>query len=552
VTKPNSPLLELSLDQSRLLVFGAEPQIGDHLTELRIDGNAAGLKIAVLGSPTEPGERIVRLSRPLLTENSQYEIYLRGPNPRSLETAPGIEIAKLEYSADDFAHYQLKFASEVGDIVWTWRTPAGATVIRLEVFPTKLDYREDFTNIKRDVRRVSEVLIADIGGATGAGFAPADDIQEAEMEWLEQVRREATKLSLSMTQLIPRLRSQVREMELVVPSDRLRGRHPVMRRDAELVALRLAPKTLPVWNPTVSEITKLNGHLRWEVDRLLSAGGRVVDSDLFQAAPQRIQAVLWATLKEAHAWSERLKNIPAVPYLPHLQTRLRDPLYGRAFTSLRRLRLALHERESPELLGLKDIWLLYEYWVYLRVIEQLRFRFPVLVKASPSLVREIGGQLYLVKGIESRITLQDTAGKRVACSYNRLFANLPTTNQIPDITVEVLDSGDILVIDAKYRLGRSPEYLKRHGMPGPEDDDINVLHRYRDAIVGGEPPRRLVVAGLVAFPGSDPETFRLHRFHKSWKAVRVGGVPMLPGKTELLAEALIDQFPIEVSSPVPS
>jgi predicted component of viral defense system (DUF524 family) len=239
--------------------------------------------------------------------------------------------------------------------------------------------------------------------------------------------------------------------------------------------------------------------------------------------------------------------IPPAPYLPHLQTRLRDPLYGRAFTSLRRLRMALYEGAGPELLGLKDLWLIYEYWVYLRVVEQLKTIFPKVVAASSSLVREMGGQLYLVKGIESMIELRDGAGRGVVCYYNRLFSNLPTTNQIPDITIANLQSGDVLIIDAKYKLARSPRYLTRYGMPGPDEEDINVLHRYRDAIVDGDPTRRIVQSGLIAFPGSDLDEYKMHHFYRSWETAQIGGVPMLPGGLSLFSGILDESFAVSTS-----
>src|SRR4029077_6033814 len=112
------------------------------------------------------------------------------------------------------------------------------------------------------------------------------------------------------------------------------------------------------------------------------------------------------------------------------------------------------------------------------------------------------------------------------CFYNRSFNDLPTTNQRPDIVIEFAESGQMLIIDAKYRLGRSPECLAKYGAVGAEEEDINTLHRYRDAIVDPRAAgRRPVVAGVIAFPGTQAEAFRDHHFFRCWKPARLAGVP---------------------------
>ncbi len=67
-----------------------------------------------------------------------------------------------------------------------------------------------------------------------------------------------------------------------------------------------------------------------------------------------------------------------------------------------------------------------------------------------------------------------------------------------------------------------------------------MIHRYRDAIVHTQPPYRQIAhgGGLIAFPGRDSARYRNHRFFRSWHAVRVGGVPMLPKNTAMMEEII--------------
>jgi hypothetical protein len=79
--------------------------------------------------------------------------------------------------------------------------------------------------------------------------------------------------------------------------------------------------------------------------------------------------------------------------------------------------------------------------------------------------------------------------------------------QKPDIVLS-LESEDWptirLILDAKYRIDTSGRYLEQMRSPGPPADAINVLHRYRDAILEKDPAsdpagpgKRTVIEGVV-------------------------------------------------------
>ena len=80
--------------------------------------------------------------------------------------------------------------------------------------------------------------------------------------------------------------------------------------------------------------------------------------------------------------------------------------------------------------------------------------------------------------------------------------------------------------------------------PGPEIDDINTMHRYRDAIVEehGNPYERLMFGAYVLFPLSGGEEaiekYKKHVFYKSIENVNIGGLSFLPSSTELVEELL--------------
>lgn len=477
------------------------------------------------------------LTHPLIAENSRIAVYVTGPVATVVTTAPRSDSAAEIVRHHNLQHIEIKYRGAVGDVSWRWDTPSGVLTIRLECFPTKIDYRRDFEAIRAELENLAPTLTASPTGAAGSGYEPNQESQETPLEWLEMVRRSADRLSDSMARLLPRLRPQLEMSTEIVMADRLRGAKPVSRRSYGTIANHRA--ALQVHTLRQGESTPINGYLRWEVDRLRSMARSVVSADWFHRIDSNLAEPVKDLAQAADTWRLRLTGITPVHNLPSLHVRLRDPLYERAFRDLRLLWLALQPLRDSEPIGLKDLPTMYEYWVFLRITQILKNRFPKVIKNSDPLVRRAGSQLVMAAGSKSTVVLSDAAGRRIRCQYRRLFRGLPTTDQEPDAIIEIEDGTKFLIVDAKYRIGQDHAYLARYGIAGPLADDINVLHRYRDAIVSKEPPHlRLAHAGLIAFPGVEKQKYRYHRFYMSWLSVGLGGIPMLPSGTALMEEAI--------------
>jgi hypothetical protein len=104
-----------------------------------------------------------------------------------------------------------------------------------------------------------------------------------------------------------------------------------------------------------------------------------------------------------------------------------------------------------------------------------------------------------------------------------------------------------LVFDAKYRITTNLNYVKQYGSPGPPQDAIDSLHRYRDAILeetGSHGPRserlkKTVVEGVALFPYADLENqFRSSAFWVKLERGGIGAIPFLPRETRYLEEWL--------------
>lgn len=73
------------------------------------------------------------------------------------------------------------------------------------------------------------------------------------------------------------------------------------------------------------------------------------------------------------------------------------------------------------------------------------------------------------------------------------------------------------VFDAKYRIDFAAEesyYGLKYQIPGPMEEDINTMHRYRDAIVHKRqgPYEQTAFGAYVLFPFGFEEGYREHQF----------------------------------------
>lgn len=164
-------------------------------------------------------------------------------------------------------------------------------------------------------------------------------------------------------------------------------------------------------------------------------------------------------------------------------------------------------------------------------------------------VEQHGLRVLLRRGREHAVIFKIPEGRRITLTYNPRFGGDPLlVPQRPDILLEIHDPGRPpirLVLDAKYRIDASPKYMRRYGSPGPPEDALNGLHRYRDAIVNpGSPfdsrgiPERTVTQAIALFPDreAEPDAFRASRLWKSIGRIGVGAIPLLPGSTGYLEE----------------
>lgn len=206
-------------------------------------------------------------------------------------------------------------------------------------------------------------------------------------------------------------------------------------------------------------------------------------------------------------------------------------------------------------LSMKDVAQLYEYWCFLKLNQLLGQKY-TLVKQDIIKVNRNGIFVTLDRSQSAQMVYENPVnGEQFILYYNAIPGTdrTPTLSQRPDnvLTLKKKDAGQIkeykYVFDAKYRLNPAYEgtsYQQKYGQPGPEEDDINTMHRYRDAIVyqetGSGEYERSMFGAYVLFPYPDEERYKSHRFYKSIGLLNIGALPFLPNSTSLVEQFLAE------------
>ncbi|SOC41461.1 restriction endonuclease-like protein [Ureibacillus acetophenoni] len=196
-------------------------------------------------------------------------------------------------------------------------------------------------------------------------------------------------------------------------------------------------------------------------------------------------------------------------------------------------------------MSIKDIALLYEYWTFLKLGKILKDK---CEDVSHNLIEVKSDGLTLnLDGGAKRTFRNKTTGEtiRLHYQYSTRKEETATVTQIPDtmLIIEKLgrDYDYMYIFDAKYRINFGNDE-SRTG-PGPMEDDINTMHRYRDAIIAESDGRyeRTAFGAYVLFPWNDLDRYEEHHLYKSIEKVNIGGLPFLPKATKLV-EGIIDNL----------
>lgn len=548
-------------------------------SELAISGMAA-----VATWNAESGELIHRspgeMIPPLFFEAVAYDIHVE-KTPGSLfklALPPGAEERRIRPASE---HHTLNFGNNVGFADIGIIAPDGAFNLRLEVFSRKVDYKSDYRIMREEISAVLRNLAMTANAKTYGLAAPAKNHRPTLVEWFALLKThfdDFVKLANAVsrkphTDLVQR--AVQRETDRARSVTRQTLSRALRRSNSGPVHPSLGVSLPRRINEHVSSITfdtAENRYFRGLLEktyrnmRALSKVEETGDEDAERDSEKKFFASIRPDLKEME---RRLEAVMKAPFLltvgdgtlqrPTSMVFHKHPVYSRLDKLARLLNGGLSFAGDIVPVGVKDTALLYEYWCFIKIVELLRERHEL---ADQSIVKtnRFKTTVTLAKGKASAMRfIHSPSGRDLFVVYNRVFDRLPTIAQKPDNVIQIASENRFYIFDAKYRIQFDKAYLGQFGGPGPKTEDINTMHRYRDAIAIPHPTRRkeylrgVVQGAVVLFPYPDEQKYKAHRFYTSIEEVEIGGLPFLPGATSLLdnkLSALIDdEYAIEEPEP---
>lgn len=510
---------------------------------------------------------------PLFFEQSDYIVNAKTMNgsPLHFDHANKAVRESVSVAFDDPSMLSgtVNFGNEVGysNLIF-YDEQDNRLLLEIEVFPSKLSYKEDYEAIRNDINEMVEAAAIDFINST---------------YMLGNVNAVPNTVPAIFFALINRLFEKYYKAVGVImekPNHKLISDHTVLLTHK----IKRTDTRTSQWIVKHPEKAKReNGKIR--VDAALATQKRVtydtVENRLVKAMlSSTIGKLLDFKKKYYFGFADPLKSAdPSVLnridfMITKFKSQLKNPIFEEVSTlkSIETMSLAFQVapgyRElyrcfwlmqrgisfNGEIynLSMKDTATLYEYWCFIKLVNIMKENY-TLINDGEDVIRanRNGITVTLSKAGKSVVRFIDTrTGDKFKLIYNPGAYPSDTAKQVPDNVLSLEKNknngtgveGYQYIFDAKYKVEMNPDKYYPDSNPGPKVTDINTMHRYRDAIVSskGSLNEKLMFGAYVLFPypGTEDE-YTNHQFYKSIDKVNIGGVPFLPGKTRIAEELLL-------------
>jgi hypothetical protein len=556
--------------------------------ELRILPRRPGLELQPsthrLGVPDLAARDLSEIAGPCLFEETSYTLLLASKDGSTVELRhrDPLLLANLRSTRDGTQQYgTINFRSQVG------RSRFSAFVggrpemdLEVEVYPSKIEYRADYAAMIGEVQDLAAGLALEYLRATHHLGASTGSRQGSRLDWIALLRHLIGDLKDALDHVARRPIRGLRREPRMVRIEALRRSDGSVRKAVRsgagqgqrvtltsgIAVRRYLPERRPETTLDTPEHRWLATQLqqvRVQLARLASeeqGRQRTLVASGHRLSARDTQSVEELIQLEGHITRcERAEPLAATEGLPpsgftSLQLHA-APGYREAYRTLTILRQGLRISGGPIEVSVKDLHVLYEYWCFLGIVRLVSEIVETPIPAEHLLeVRSEGLRIRLQKGRTQVVPFELPGGRSLEVTYNPSFRDpdvlLP---QQPDIVLTLTDPHwptVRLVLDAKYRVEDDAAFVERFGAPGPPADAVNVLHRYRDAILdaaegteavpGTLARRRTVIEGAALYPlGAEASAeFDRSRFWRSLERLGIGALPFLPGSQAWLEQWL--------------
>lgn len=524
--------------------------------------------------------------RPIFFENGVYQLLVVPKTDRLLSfyhESPALRnaISLVDIGGQHVLMGNLHFPNEVG--LSTFEIRDGDRVVldvTIEVFPTKLTYKQDYQRLLDEVSEEIYNLAFHFIKRTYQRAKAKRDGTPSRSEFFRLMDTHIGDFLRAIRHIERQPHHQLSTIHVKVRGDQLgrldaAGRNdlrkrPHLFRDVKHGISIGARSVMPTFGlkaeKELTYDTLENRFVKWMMTRLVEKLRDLLErveekQKRYETEPdpellQRIAAMI-------DALETRLRHIfwRSIGRLDHSVTSLvlqMAPGYRDAYQLFLLVTRGLVLQGKLYQMSVKDVATLYEYWTFLKLGQLLGKKYK-LISQNIVQVNRAGLFVNLERNRSAkRVYEHPHTGEKIILTYQPYEGRLPTIPQLPDTVLAIEKKGKDYtfnyIFDAKYRLDFAVEgshYEKRYGMPGPMEDDINTMHRYRDSLVARRsgPYERTTFGAYVLFPWHDEDSYQEHPLYKSINDVNIGGLPFLPNATRLVEqfiERLIEKNPEEL------
>ncbi|EJQ92060.1 TPA: DUF2357 domain-containing protein [Bacillus anthracis] len=513
---------------------------------------------------------------PIFFENRSYQLVVVPKNNKQLSfyhEHPGFrkQVSSIQMGSLHVLMGNLSFPNEVGNTTFEIKDDQDTLLtVTFEVFPAKLDYKDDYRALLDEVNDEIYNLAFHLLKRTYLGasaiyatnpsksefYRILNDSFERFMKSISHIKRQPHHTLMTRYQLVRG--EKIRKLDSV-------GMNYLRKRPNLLQGENSIPTKGITAYKEVSYDTLENRFVKWMIQRVIYK----ID-DLLKALEKKSRYTRGETDEDL---LERVKNMKY-----RMKNELNDPFW-RAIGKLDRsvfslvIQMAAGYRDAYQIflmlsrgltlrgqifkMSVKDVARLYEYWTYLKLGQILSKKY-IPLHQDVIQVKQDGLYVTLDESkTAKRMFKHPVTDEVIELYFQKRNGRLPTVTQKPDTMLAIEKKGKSYqyqyIFDAKYRIdfAERSHYKKKYGTPGPMEEDINTMHRYRDALVVEQdgPFERTAYGAYVLFPWNQEGAYENHPFYKSIEKVNIGGFPFLPNATRLVEQFLdhlIEKSPEEI------
>ncbi|MBT2720222.1 restriction endonuclease-like protein [Bacillus sp. ISL-46] len=525
--------------------------------------------------------------RPIFFENGIYQLIVMPKTGQELtfyHEHPLLRksISALKIGQQSMLMGNLQFQNEVGFTTFEIRNNSQKILeVTLEIYPSKLDYKNDYKKLVEEVNDEIYNLAYHFIRKTYLGARLKLEGKPSRSEFYRLISLHFQKFLQAVSRIEQQPHHKLEKTYEKARGDQLRkldstSRNYLRKRSNLFVEVEngisfkkknLMPLEGLRIKKELTYDTVENRYVKWMIGRLIHKLNDLLESilnlnkrTLEDPDPDLVERIK----KMTHQLQARVKNsfwsnIGSLDRSVMSLVLQMAPGYRDAFQIYLTVSKGLVLEGKIYQMSVKDVATLYEYWTFLKLGQILGRKYKLVSQDIVQVNREGLFVNLEANRIAKRVFKHPITNEEIVLTYQKYEGGLPTLPQKPDTMLSIRKKGKDYtfnyIFDAKYRIDYAQAdsyYQKRYKTPGPMEDDINTMHRYRDSIVASEvdgPYERTAFGAYVLFPWFDEQSYQEHHFYQSINKVNIGGLPFLPNVTTLVeqfVERLIDTGPEEI------